>query len=174
MSLISHLRDLDAKYSIWMIPENGVFQKFRQIIEELGETHGGPVFDPHITLLSGIRGDQVRLERTKDILKEDILPLKVKLNKVEFQDVYFRSMYLKVEDNNILKSAYEKACKLFRKKPAEFFPHLSLIYGVQDQGSIASTLGNDLFLEFSITDLKLVDTSKPVEEWKLFGTTGNK
>lgn len=40
-------------YSIWLIPDGEVYKTVSSIIQNIAKEYGGPLFEPHITLLGG-------------------------------------------------------------------------------------------------------------------------
>ena len=57
-------------YSLWFMPNNAQRFILEDMINRLAEEHGGPRFQPHVTLLSSIIGDEeVLLKSTKSLSK---------------------------------------------------------------------------------------------------------
>jgi hypothetical protein len=52
------------RHAIWLDPESRDADSLRQLMNDLRRAHGGPSFPPHLTLTSGLLGEQaVVLER---------------------------------------------------------------------------------------------------------------
>jgi hypothetical protein len=42
-------------YSVWALPPEPVRGRLRRLMAELRDVHGGPVFEPHLTVVGAVR-----------------------------------------------------------------------------------------------------------------------
>ena len=119
-----------SKYSVWLMPGADVRNRVQNKIIKLSEKNKTPVFDPHITLVSNIIGTEKEVVRKTRKLAESLEPFMIRLEKIGFSDDYFKCLYSKVKDNNLLKKANSAAKKIFGfEESLEYDPHMSLMYG---------------------------------------------
>ena len=86
-----------AGFSLWIVPEGDVRRRLAALIAELARRFGGPVFDPHVTLLAGLPGPaESVIARAEEVMRVSN-PFPVRFVGPELGDGYFRSLYLRVE-----------------------------------------------------------------------------
>ena len=116
-------------YSIWLMPAKEQKVVLENKIKTLANQHGGPKFDPHITLLSSFVDDEsTLLYKTKNLSKK-IRSFKVIFDQVRYLNEFFRSLFIEIKFSKELKSVRSTAEKEFGWKDKNFIPHLSLMYG---------------------------------------------
>ncbi|MCY4459865.1 MAG: 2'-5' RNA ligase family protein [Albidovulum sp.] len=116
---------------IWLIPEAPELGILRGLIDRLASVGGGPRFEPHVTILSGIALDAADL---KDRLKSDLEKFpkfEISLAATETGTDFFKAFYLVPEPSEILDSLRRRAEKLAEPDliVSRFDPHISLAYG---------------------------------------------
>ena len=116
-------------YSIWLMPSGVVKEQLIHIIKELSINYGGPVFEPHITLISSFLGNKEELLQRTEKLASKITPFGLKLRGIKYLNEFFHSFFLDVELTNDLKQARSAGLELFTCNENEYRPHMSLAYG---------------------------------------------
>jgi len=159
-----------AGVSLWIVPEGEARRRLSALIETLARRFGGPVFDPHVTLLAGLAGPaEDVMTRVRTIRRA---PLRLHFTGPEAGTRYFRCLYLRVEPSPSLTALHEAARKAFETKDEPpFFPHLSLLYrpppapaGVVEQVRDAAPDG------FDARRLDVYSTEGGVESWHRVGS----
>ena len=53
-----------TRFHLWLMPTGGTCERLAAIIRHLSQKHGGPLFEPHVTLLGGMEGEgeEIRLQ----------------------------------------------------------------------------------------------------------------
>jgi 2'-5' RNA ligase len=59
-------------YSIWIKPAGHMYEKLQQEIATQAKELGAPLFEPHVTLLPDIQGDQEQIIATMQQLAQDL------------------------------------------------------------------------------------------------------
>lgn len=156
------------KYSLWLVPEPGAQKLFKTTIEKLSFQFRSPMFPPHITLLGTLPGDMDELSKRMERLAKTTAPLMLRSLKLQYHDTYFRSLFLRIDPIADLVELQTAASEEFDVEPeALFFPHLSLMYGANQQETILKELDEDeLTLDFQCDALHLVQTNGPVTVWE--------
>jgi len=155
-------------YSLWLVPEESALSKFLKIIGDLSEKYNSPKFEPHITLLSRIEGEEDDLIKKTEELVSFLSTLTITLESFGFSKYPHKALYLNVKKTDELLSAHEKASEIYSHN-AEFAPHMSLLWGTFDidlKLKIIEELGeqNDTF---KISSVELYDITNEDENlWK--------
>ena len=116
-------------FSLWIVPEGEVRRRLSALVRALARRYGGPVFEPHVTLLAGVPGNaRDVLERARTVVRSRA-PFEVRFTGPEAGDTYFRCLYLRVQPSPELLALHEAAREAFgRKDEPPYSPHLSLLY----------------------------------------------
>lgn len=158
-------------YSLWFMPEGEVYKKFSGVIADLSREYSSPKFKPHITLIGQrVEPEEEIIEKTEK-LSFLISPFKLRLTTIDYQDYYFRALFVKVEKTEELLEANKKAKEIFQIKDTEkYLPHLSLIYGNFPESlkkKIIQEIGQDFSCEFQARSIHLFKTDGGADAWKI-------
>jgi len=116
-------------YSIWLMPSGNKKDQFSKMINAISHKYGGPLFDPHVTLVSGFLGNEVDLLKDTQELSRKISSFEIIFEKISYLDEYFRSIFFDVKYTDELKEARNIACKKTTCSESNYRPHMSLTYG---------------------------------------------
>jgi len=156
-------------FSLWLQPTGQAHNRLANIIKELSKQYHTPVFEPHVTLLGGLIGNQETLAARTVQLAKSAQPNIVILTTVDYLDEYFRCLFAVVEKTDWLTNLNAKARKLFHCEDApEFMPHLSLMYGnfsPTTKQRIIVELGSTLDTRFQVASVQLWSTNGAPQEW---------
>ncbi len=153
------------------MPDKNTYQKLSELIVDLSSVHQTPRFEPHVTLLSGIT-DKLELAIDKtDELANSLSPILASLTNIAFLEFYYRCLFFRTSDSEELVYARELAEELFEHTQiTPFIPHISFLYGslpIFQKESIIEALGEEFFVNFRMTKLRLVKTQRTPEHWEL-------
>lgn len=157
------------KYSLWFRPSGEIASSLKRRIRELSEEYNSPAFEPHLTLLGGLKGDEEDLVQKTISLASLLKPFDIVLTKAGYRDRYFQSLFVHVQESEELKNARQKAEQLFGKSGGEYMPHLSLMYGdfTQEQKErILNRMGREFHMRFTADSLLLIQTQGEPDRWK--------
>ena len=159
----------DNVYYLWLTPDNDAHDRFSEVIRKLSQTYRSRLFEPHITLASGITGPEKELvARTADLSKQ-ITRMMIEPLEVNYLNEFYRSLFLLVTPTAALINANRLASKLFGLPLDEaYMPHLSLFYGdlqVSEKEKIKGTLNSTLLAPFQLNDIVLFCTSNKSDNW---------
>jgi 2'-5' RNA ligase len=159
-----------AGCSLWIVPEGEVGPRLGALIRDLARRFGGPVFEPHVTLLAGVPGPAARVvARTQQVLRSPP-SLDIRFTGPEAGDSYFRCLYLRVEPTPELRALHERAREEFgRESEAPFFPHLSLLYAPPPAPPIIDEVRPSLPGGFRAARIDVFSTEGEVERWHRVG-----
>jgi 2'-5' RNA ligase len=156
------------------MPEGEVRRQFADVIARLSERFGTPTFDPHVTLLGGLHGEERDIvARISDIVRT-MRPVEIRTSTLHSQEDYFRQFFAQVEKTRPLMETRARVKVLAggrRERP--YSPHVSLMYGsvrYQDREALLMEMGGELVTEFETKTLHVVDTAGTPERWRQVGS----
>lgn len=164
-------------YFLWLEPTGKIHELLATTIAHLSQEHGGPLFDPHVTLLGDIVGQEGALIHKAEKLAHALSPFDLTLTVPAYQDQYFRCVFMRVKETSTLLEAHMLARKIFHKEDAlPYLPHLSLLYGAYPKSlkeQIIGTVPVSLSVQFTASAVTLfrVEGNNP-QDWRrlqLFG-----
>ena len=118
-------------YTLWLEPTGRTHELLATTIAHLSQEHGGPLFDPHVTLLGGIAGQEETVLQQTEQFTHVLSPIDMILTVPTFQDQYFQCVFMRIEETSTLLDAHTHARTVFHKEAVPpFMPHLSLLYGL--------------------------------------------
>lgn len=161
-----------AVYSLWLIPTGEVHERLSHLIHDLAREYGAPAFEPHVTLVGSVPGSENQLRAGTRELASLLRPLQLRTMGLGCEDVYFRSLYLKVRKSQPLMRAHRRALESFSLSPTDYVPHISLLYSDRPRSmkqAILSQLRPLPSHTFEVNSIHVVDTSGSVESWKELG-----
>ena len=114
------------------MPQGTVNIQLSRIINALSKKYGGPIFNPHVTLLGGFLGKESDLLKKVKTLSNIIKPINIIFYKFNYLDDFFRPFFLEVKFSDELKFARNIACNKINYSDKNYLPHMSLAYGNYD------------------------------------------
>lgn len=161
----------ETVYSLWIRPHGTLFHKLQERISELSEQYNTPTFEPHLTLLGGLKSNQAELINLTDILAHSLSPFTIELTDIGRGGTYFFCVFIKAKKSKALIRAHESAGKIFEteSKPSSYNPHLSLLYGnlsLHEKERLINKMGRSYDISFEARNLLLVQTSGSPEQWE--------
>ena len=162
-------------YALWLLPEPERETSLSQLIDRLSEEYGGPRFDPHLTLLGNLEGDEETLIARTSQLVARLKQFTLRTKSIECREDFYKSLFITIEASSALESARHSAEHLFNHVlfnhvvETVYMPHLSLIYGRQSEQkkeSLAKGLIEEILFEFVVDRIRLVAAFGPVDKWK--------
>jgi len=159
-----------AGFSLWIVPQGEVRRRLAALIQALSRRFGGPVFEPHVTLLAGVPGPapDVLAKARKAVRSQG--PFEVRFMGPEAGDSYFRCVYLRVQPSPELLALHESAREAFgRRDEPPFFPHLSLLYAPPPAPPIVDEIRASLPAGFGARRVDIYSTEGEVASWYRLG-----
>ena len=164
-------------YFLWLEPTGKTRELLASTIAHLSQEYDGPLFDPHVTLLGDITGQEGKLLHTTEKLAHILAPFDLTLTIPAFQDQSFQCVFMRVKETSTLLEAHTLARKVFHKADAPpYMPHLSLLYGSYTKSAKEQIIGNistSLSVQFKATAVTLFrDEGNNPTNWRKLQTFG--
>ncbi len=149
-----------TQYHLWLTPNIDSRNRLVNLINTLSDQNRGPRFEPHITLLGEIEGEESLLSEQVRMLATKLRPFSIDLQQPVFEDGYFRCVYFIVKETPEIRKAHEEAKLILGKMPVSpFRPHVSLLYGLFSERvkqEVIASIPADFPKTFLANELKLI------------------
>lgn len=164
-----------SQYFLWLTSVGESHDRLAQLIDQLSQQYRGPRFEPHVTLLGGIEGEEFIIYERVSTLAKTLRPISIQLQQPAFEEEYFRCVYFTVKESPELLDAHEQAKLILSKTSVSpFHPHVSLLYGlfpIRVKEDIIASFPPDLPKQLFASEMKLIRTeSMNPQDWHLVGT----
>jgi 2'-5' RNA ligase len=143
----------------WLVPAAGLARdRLAATIGTLAAEHGGPRFEPHVTIAGRFRSSEQAATRALTSLTAGVRPFEVRFAAAGYEPAYFRALYLRAEPAPQLTALHEAARAAWALDARRYIPHLSLLYADIAEGrkpAIIDALGIPLPLTIRINAVEL-------------------
>nr|TKW32986.1 hypothetical protein SEVIR_2G202900v2 [Setaria viridis] len=162
MEPINQSREVEEVYSVWALPSELARGRLCRLMAGLRAAHGGPTFEPHVTVVGAIRLRwSVAVEALHHAAAADVRPYTA--NIVSDRQGFYHCGGLLLELTPEVMTASDHCCGHFSyERPISYVSHVSLIYGdrTEEQDGTAmekiEELDKDIReLQFEILDIVL-------------------
>lgn len=156
-------------HSLWLMPEAGEGELLAGWIRRLAERYRTETFPPHVTLVAGLELPGRELLERAERGAAAVSPFTVHVDGVDGRDAHFRCLFVRAVESAPLRAAHEALARAFGREPeADFFPHLSLVYGAlrpDQKQALAHEIGAEVDVRFDVRRLHVWSTDGPVSAW---------
>lgn len=156
--------------SLWLEPSEAVRATISEVIGQLAQTHKTAPFAPHITLIGNLQ-DANMARGVGTALADTVPPFNVRLQRVDVgpERSPHLALYLEAARNETLTQLHATAAEQLGIRPADYAPHLSLMYANLDRSTrwrIAATeVTMKLPIDVVVDRLSLWTTEGPTRQW---------
>lgn len=157
-------------YTLWLMPKGEHYNRFADLIKRLARQYGGPLFQPHVTLLGEFpQSEEHAIKLTQELVTGQ-KPFPITLSQIDYQEYHFRALFVKADLTEPLLRLHERTKKLFGMGYIPpYMPHLSLLYGnypVEVKEKIIAEIGKEQPARFDVRGVYLIKGGE-VENWKI-------
>ena len=154
-----------STFHLWLVPTGSVYDRLASVLADLSARYRGPRFDPHLTLLGRLEGEQESLVALAKQLAHALQPFEVRLKEPSYEAQYFRCLFLPAEPSPSLLDVHRRAKQIFAPQSTRAFdPHVSLLYGLYPERvkqEIITALPPDLPKTLLVSRLQLIRADSP-------------
>lgn len=159
----------ELRVAVFLTPAADDFRYADGIIRELSAKLDAPLFEPHLTVCSGLCTDPELLKGVIAEAAQALPPLALRIKGVGCSESYFRTLYIEFEPDPLLTGLRERVgVAVERPDNGVFLPHLSLLYlemPLAEKESLARRLLLDR-TELTFDSLKGVTPANIQEGWR--------
>lgn len=161
--------DLANSYYLWLMPQKEMYDEFQKIIQDLSEAYGTPAFELHVTLVSGLSGNENHLVKKIDAFVHGKHSLSLTMKGIDYIHGFFTALFLNIQNTPEIDQLNTQARKHLKPLGQGLYhPHLSLLYGditSQEKERIIANL-NLSSKTITLDKLKLVKGHSDVTQWR--------
>jgi 2'-5' RNA ligase superfamily len=118
-----------APFMTWLVPASGPEgDRLAATIDKLAAEHGGPRFQPHVTVVATFDSAKDAAAQTLSSLVADVPPVELTFVTIGHEQTYFRSLYLIAAPSTQLQELQRAGQRAWGLTPLPHLPHLSLLY----------------------------------------------
>lgn len=163
---------MGAMQSIWLVPKEPERERLRNLIERVAKVTGGPLFEPHITILGDIPLPASEINRRIGSCIRAAPGFRLMSKEIGVGKSYFESLFLMTELHPVVSELNRLVSSRLpsssNRRP--FVPHVSLAYGrlePEKMGRIMEIAGgaHPVSLEFDELSIFCASKSIPLEKW---------
>lgn len=159
----------------WLTPAEPARSFFASTIAELAARFEAPIFEPHVTIYAGEKGDDIPAQVLRRALT-GCKPLRLLARDIRYSDEFTKTLFVQFEPNpalSHLSRALQQASA--RHDQYELNPHLSLIYKkialaakIEVVDSVKLPFADVLFDSANaIISAPRVESRQDVEAWRI-------
>ncbi len=155
-------------HSIWLIPEGKVYDVLKKLIQELSKKFSSPMFEPHVTLVGAIKGEQDSVIKQTERLSQKIKSFTICLEGLDFRDESHLCLFFNTKKSQEYENVINKAINCFKGNyNPKYMKHLSILYGIFPS-TIKKKIINSIKMKdhaFIVRKLVLYSTEGEVKNW---------
>lgn len=116
-------------FSLWLVPSQHDHNLLANIINNLANQYNAPVFEPHVTIYTGVYTQKDKLAKIIAGSAEMVHSISLIVKEIGFSDNFFKTLFIEFEDNPVLTILSQKIrSELQYQEQHDLRPHLSLLY----------------------------------------------
>lgn len=159
------------QYFLGFVADPETDNKLLNIVKDLSVKYNGPVFMPHLTILSSVRGEESEIHLKTKEFAGSIKAIKAEFGEISYSTTHFQNVFVRVKANPEIMTAHLKAREKFglTDPNAFYMPHISLLYGdqnMQERQDILDNLNFKIEPEFTINKVVLVPYADSPSKWR--------
>ena len=119
-------------YWIWGQFDSKATDSITSLYQEINNKLNGPNFDIHLTISGPFNYDEEKQKETFKVISSEFNEIDLQLKDINKTDEFFRSLFIDVAENENLNALKNYIDSNFNINAVEYFPHISLFYGLED------------------------------------------
>lgn len=157
-------------FSIWLEPTMKDSIYLKNIIKELAKNYGSDVFDPHITLFSGIERSNLAVSAIKHCHSHR--SVRTRIIDIKSSEVIWKTVFVNVQNNPSLLQLNHTIKKIAgMNNTYRFQPHISLIYKILDSKTKREIIKKlKIKSTFCFDKISAIKSSQDISEWRKLET----
>tara|TARA_B100000575_G_scaffold59810_1_gene45336 strand:+ start:248 stop:778 length:531 start_codon:yes stop_codon:yes gene_type:complete len=139
-------------YWIWGQFDTHTTDIINSLYQEINNKLNGPKFDIHLTISGPFNYNEEIQKDTFQYISSKFNEINLQLKGINKTDEFFRSLFIDVGENENLNSLKNYIDATFNINAIEYFPHISLFYGLEDV-----SVKNEIIKKFKTPNSAIID-----------------
>ena len=138
------------------------------LYQNINNELNGPKFDVHLTISGPFLYKEEIHTQIFESLSERFVKFNIQLNGIGLKNEFFQSLFINVVENETLKDLKNSIDHSFNIDKVEYFPHISLFYGIADI-ALKTKIINELKTpkHVILNRLSIVKVDEEIKSWKV-------
>ncbi|MDH5632087.1 MAG: hypothetical protein OEZ10_03750 [Gammaproteobacteria bacterium] len=163
--------DQSSTYALWLLPDAGETTVLQLAMDRINEAVPGPQFQPHLTLIERIHGDEDELKQRVVSLAGQMSSFTAEPEKLVHSQSYFRAVYVRLKPSADMLRCRQLGAETFKLRlDKSYQPHISLLYSAMPRYKKLSALDPvhlSLPSDYNLNRLALVRIALSVSDWEI-------
>ena len=139
-------------YWIWGQFDAHTTDIINSLYQEINNKLNGPNFDIHLTISGPFNYDEETQKETFKYISSKFNEINLQLKGINKTDEFFRSLFIDVAENENLNALKNYIDSNFNINAVEYFPHISLFYGLEDAATT-----DEIITKFKTPNSAIID-----------------
>ena len=158
-------------YWIWGQFDTNSTDLINSLYQEINNKLNGPNFDIHLTISGPFSYDKEKQKEIFEDLSIRFTEIDLQLKGINKTDEFFRSLYIDVAQNENLNNLKVDIDNNLNINPSEYFPHISLFYGIEDDANKNEIIRKFKAPKSAIMDkISIVKVDEEIKSWEVLKT----
>ena len=158
----------NKRYSIWGEFDEDSSSAIQQIQETVNLVLGGPLFKAHLTLSGFFK---INSEILEDLQRFSLKQKKILMETQSYgmKDTFFQALYIEIEKSKSLAGLKKNLDKILLNNNGEFFPHISLFYGLEGESRKQLVIDKLPVLpdQILLSKLSIAHIEDDIQDWEV-------
>ena len=155
-------------YWIWGQFDAEATNLITSLYRKINNKLNGPNFDIHLTISGPFNYDEKKQEEIFRVLSSKFNEIDLQLKGISKTDEFFRSLFIDVAQNENLNNLKDYIDKNFNINSLEYCPHISLLYGKEDDATKNKLIRKLQVPKSVIVDkISIVKVDEEIKSWEV-------
>ena len=158
-------------YWIWGQFNTNTTDTIDSLYKEINKKLNGPNFDIHLTIAGPFNYDEDLQKETFEERSSNFNEINLQLKGIDETDEFFRSIFITIAENKNLNDLKYYIDKNFHIDALEYFPHISLFYGIEETATKNEIIKNLKIPDNAVMDkISIVKVDEEIKSWEVLNS----
>jgi 2'-5' RNA ligase len=155
-------------YWIWGQFDANATDSITSLYQEINNKLNGPNFDIHLTISGPFNYDEEKQKEIFELISSKFNEIDLQFKGISKTDEFFRSLFIDVAQNENLNNLKEYIDKNFNINSFEYYPHISLFYGIESDSVKNNMIRKLKVPKSAIMDkISIVKVDEEIKSWEV-------
>ena len=162
---------ISKSYWIWGQFDASATNLITSLYREINNKLNGPNFDIHLTISGPFNYDEEIQKETFEDISSNFNEINLQLKGIDETDEFFRSIFINIAENKNLNDLKYYIDKNFHIDALEYFPHISLFYGIEETATKNEIIKNLKIPDNAVMDkISIVKVDEEIKSWEVLNS----